>query len=59
MGIKQNINYDLNIKETISDRIGILRNVFLLIEKVTILIIHNIAATYNISSSTDKFILLR
>ena len=57
--IKQNINYYLNIKETISDKIGILRNVFLLTEKIITLIIQNAAAIYNISSFSEKVILLR
>lgn len=56
--IEYNINYDLKIKETISDKIGILRIVFLLIEKIITLIIHNTAAIYNTTSLNDKVILL-
>ena len=54
VSIKYDINYDLNIKETISDKTGILRIVFLFIEKIITLIIHNAAAIYNIISFNDK-----
>jgi hypothetical protein len=54
MNIIQNINYDLNTKETISDKTGILRTVFLLIENKITLINHNAAAMYSIISLNDK-----